>query len=401
MNFVEVAPLVERMKGGDIEAFDELYACVWKDVYYIALRHTNNPTDAMDVTQNVLIVVNKEIHKLKSIYAFSSWVHRITYNECVDFIKKNNKFETILLSDVEDQLAENRKEFLPNEVLTSKETQEQVLELINSLPTEQKQALLLYYYAEMSTKEIAISMGISVNAAQLKISRARVKIKKKVEEMCKSGSVVFSVVPIVPVLTQILRDNSANVCTAQVKEIVMKSVVAKLSAPVAKSVFSTTIAKIMLGVASLAVVSGGVAIVTQLNSPSEQQEISESNNPASGQMPTAIEKVETLEDFIGIEDASFILSGKQVQPGYYHELFLQIAEKHQISFDNLYFDEDDPDYRSYLVYHIDKQDKRLILVESYNSLQDSWQISYKISDIADTLPTKVGAIELFQEYLTQ
>ncbi len=402
MKFSEIAPLIERMKGGDQKAFDELHTKIWDSVYYIALRQTNNHNDALDVTQDVLITVNKEIYKLSNLYAFSSWLHRITYNKCIDYARKRDKFETVFLGDVEDLLIESRTEFLPADVLTDKETKEQIMGIIDDLSVEQKEVLLLYYFEQMPTEEIAATLGVSQNAVYHKLSRARARIKKKVEQMNKTGFTVNSVVPTVPVLTQILLENSTSVCTNEIQSMITKSVV-KLSAPVAKSVLTSMVTKIFAGVVSMAVIVGVAIIATQTDHPLKQEQELQNTNLV---VTETEQKAQTLEDFVGTEGAALILFGKQIQTGAYHEQLKQLVKTHSIVRNDLYFDREDLDrndldHSSYIVYYLDKQDKRLLLVERYDAVGDIWQIAYQITDKLDILPNKAESIQLFQEYFKQ
>ncbi len=396
MNINELVPLVERLKGGDQKAFDELYTNIWDNIYYVALRHTRNPSDAMDITQDVLITVSKEIYSLNSVFAFSSWLHRITYNKCINFLKKRSRLETVFLGDVEEQLIENRSEFQPDDMLMHNEIREQILEIIDDLPSEQKQAVLLYYFAELTTDEISTTMSISRNAVHQRLSRARSKIREKVD-LISSDFKVNSILPMIP-LAQLLQENSVNVCTNAIQKTVVSGALAKLSAPVAKSALSTLLVKLVAGALTLTVITGVVVITTQSNHSPQSEKTRE--NESKDTKPV-ITEVLTLEDFVGVNDANFILSGKQMQNGEYHDQFKQIVKANQIIQTDLYLGENDFDYSSYIVYYLDKQSKRLLIVERYDASHDGWQIAYQIKDNLEIIPNKAESIQLFEDYFVE
>ncbi len=397
MKNAEIAPLVERVKEGDPKAFEELYSNIWDIVYYIALRHVNNHADAMDVTQEVLIVVNKEIHKLNNNFAFNSWLHRITYNKCSKFIMSKNRKGVVFFDDVEEQLTENRIEFLPNEALENNEIRKLILETINELPHEQRQTLLLYYFVAMPTKEIANLLGLSDNAVHHKLSRARVKIKQKISQFGKDDEKLLSAAPATLILSQILLEDSATVCTSEVKNSILFSL-NKMLAPTSKMISAAAISKVVVAISlSLA---GGAYFVVQSNHEKAQTNTSteiQSEKPKVTSAPIVAKKTyQTLEDFVGVEDAQFILTGKQIQSGDFNNQLMEIVNRHLITFSHYFVDESDKDFTSYLVYYLDKEDKRLILIESYKAVGNAWQVMYQISD-KFSLPANTEIVKLFQE----
>ncbi|MGN0712497.1 MAG: RNA polymerase sigma factor, partial [Anaerovoracaceae bacterium] len=74
--------IVEAARGGDKSAFTRLYQETYNRVYFYAFKLFGNQEDAADVVQDVFVKVFTGIGELKSTEAFTSWLYRITVNEC-------------------------------------------------------------------------------------------------------------------------------------------------------------------------------------------------------------------------------------------------------------------------------------------------------------------------------
>lgn len=187
MKNAEIARLVKRVKAGRDGAFDALFLEMWGTVYYLVRKQVRDSEDAADITQEVFVTVIKEIHTLKNNFAFNSWLYRIVLNACNTYLSGKKKADVVYLEELDHDLFENNKDFLPEELLSDVEASEAVLDMVSELPDEQRQAILLHYYSGLSAKEIADVMETTENAIHKKLSRARASIKTIVEERFMKG----------------------------------------------------------------------------------------------------------------------------------------------------------------------------------------------------------------------
>ena len=81
--------LVRRAKRGDVDAFAELYAGIYKDMYRFALYTLRNTSDAEDAVSDAVTDAFASIRKLRSEEAFKSWIFRILSNKCKDKDRKS------------------------------------------------------------------------------------------------------------------------------------------------------------------------------------------------------------------------------------------------------------------------------------------------------------------------
>ncbi|MDR0885148.1 MAG: RNA polymerase sigma factor [Clostridiales Family XIII bacterium] len=180
--------LIIRAQAGDTQAFDELYRLKLRTIFFHVSRMIRNPSDVEDVAQEVGLKMYKGIATLKVPEAFNGWLQRVITNECYRFTHKNrHKLGHANIDDYANIIEEEDKEFLPKEYLETTDTRRTILEAIDSLPPKRKRAIIMYFYDDMSQKEIAYALGISTQTVSTNIMRAKDMIKKKLEKTLELG----------------------------------------------------------------------------------------------------------------------------------------------------------------------------------------------------------------------
>lgn len=95
MNKPDDNKLMERCLGGDRQAFETLLVRYQKPVYNAAYRMLNSPDDARDVTQTVFLKVFEHLDQYDPKRRFFSWIYRITLNESINWLKKENRLDPL------------------------------------------------------------------------------------------------------------------------------------------------------------------------------------------------------------------------------------------------------------------------------------------------------------------
>ena len=83
--------LIEEIKNGNSESFDELMQVHQRKVYQIAFSYAKSSQEAMDITQNIFLKVYKNVNQFRGDSQFKTWLMRITYNEGQNWVKKNRR----------------------------------------------------------------------------------------------------------------------------------------------------------------------------------------------------------------------------------------------------------------------------------------------------------------------
>ena len=183
MKHERLARLVERAKEGDEYAFAEIYHEFSKSVYYMGLRITKNEDDADEIVQETMLSVYKNLHSIKSPKALVAYVNRVASNKAIDLMRKSNPLQS---DDYAESLlyiiVETNEDYIPEEYLEKKEMREHVVSLIDELSPAQSAVIILFYYKQLSGKQIAKLLNINEAAVEMRLSRARAALKKKLQQ---------------------------------------------------------------------------------------------------------------------------------------------------------------------------------------------------------------------------
>ena len=140
---------------------------------------------AQDIMQETFIKVIKTIDagKYKEDGRFYQWMMRISYNLCIDHFRRIKRRPTKVRDD-KGYIMGNQREHSHNieESLVLDEKCKQVKNLIDELPPEQREVVILRHYSDLSFKEIAEITGVSINTALGRMRYALNNMRKKIED---------------------------------------------------------------------------------------------------------------------------------------------------------------------------------------------------------------------------
>ena len=198
--YEEIAADVRAAQSGDAEAMNRILADVQDAVYYTCLRILRNDANAEDATQDVLFAICRKIGTLKEPMTYVDWVNRMTANRCRDLLLKENR-EVFLTPDAsgEDPFAlfeDADEQRIPENAIDNAETQRMILELVDALPDEQRMCVMLFYYNEMKTREIADALDVAEGTVKSRLNYARKSIREGVLGYEKQGIKLYGVSPI-------------------------------------------------------------------------------------------------------------------------------------------------------------------------------------------------------------
>ena len=157
--------LVRKSKKGNNLAFSTLIKSYEIDLYKVAIAMTKNDYDALDCIQEAILQAYISIKDLRQDEYFKTWLIKILINKCNALLKKNKK---ILNLDV--SIAENDK--------VEQSDRLELKDSINNLDSNLKIIVILYYYEDMSIKDISESLNIPQGTIKSRLSRARSKLKE-------------------------------------------------------------------------------------------------------------------------------------------------------------------------------------------------------------------------------
>ncbi|MBQ7329418.1 MAG: sigma-70 family RNA polymerase sigma factor [Oscillospiraceae bacterium] len=273
MKKTRIESLVNRSQSGDLQAMEELLEAAHTSVSYQCRKMMAHQEDAEDLTQEVLLAVYQKIDTLKEAKAFWSWLHRITATHCMNALSRNHVDLQFAEDEdghsVVDDLEVLDERSIPGKALDNAETARMIDAIVSDLPEAQRMSTLLYYYNEMSVKEIAQIMNVPENTVKSRLNLARKAIKDKVLDYEKQGVKLYSA-SILPFLWYFLRTaaecqadtGAAAACASGVITTtkVATTTAATTGAMVTGAVTTGIAAKIVAGCLALAIAVGGAAL---------------------------------------------------------------------------------------------------------------------------------------------
>jgi RNA polymerase sigma-70 factor, ECF subfamily len=181
---VEEQALVDRLKGRDKRALEDLLLQHGAKLYGVALQIVRNETEAEEVMQDALITIWNKIDKFEGRSAFSTWLYRVTANAALMKLRKNKKFEHNVPLEAEDdghdlpaiQLADPGA--TPAATALRDELGDRVRTAIDALPEPYRTTVLLSDVDGLSMQEIAETMAVGVPAVKSRLHRARLALRK-------------------------------------------------------------------------------------------------------------------------------------------------------------------------------------------------------------------------------
>lgn len=157
---MDIVKEVTLAKRGDRDAFVRLVKHLEKSLYNTARSIIKKDEDVADALQETILKAFKSLHSLRESSFFKTWIFRILINECRSILAKRSHI--VPVSDV------------PTSSLTSKDYENvELRELVDELDEQQRIVIVLYYFEDMSIRQVAETLEISESAVKMRLNRAR------------------------------------------------------------------------------------------------------------------------------------------------------------------------------------------------------------------------------------
>ncbi len=160
--------------------FDILYKRYSAKVYARCISMLKSEELAQDAVQDVFIKILTNLSRFGGKSKFSSWLYSITYNHCIDFIRRNKKKVTVGIDNVLELKAEASE--VDDKLLLETKFQ-QMKDIMEEMPSKDKAVLLMKYQDGMSIKEISSLTSKSESAVKMQIKRAKEKFMQMKEHL--------------------------------------------------------------------------------------------------------------------------------------------------------------------------------------------------------------------------
>jgi len=177
--------LIESYLAGDEKSFEILLIRHKSKIYTSIYLFVKDEDQANDIFQEVFIKIIDTLRKGKYNHEgkFLQWAMRIAYNMCVDQFRRGKRYSKVSATETFDifDVLETQDESMEGMMMRT-QTHDRIRSLVDLLPEEQREVVILRHYADMSFKEIAGLTRVSINTALGRMRYALINIRKMIAE---------------------------------------------------------------------------------------------------------------------------------------------------------------------------------------------------------------------------
>ncbi len=166
-----------KNKARDKEAFTEIVLKYKNLLYKIAVTKLENEEDRCEAIQETMISAFKTIHQLREVDKLKQWLVRIFINQCNSIYKKKKR-NIVSIENIEN---------IETEDMENSHTKIDIYTSMKMLKQEERDVLILYYYAGYTMKEIAYTLKRKENTVKTILRRSLMKLKKIMKGEEKHG----------------------------------------------------------------------------------------------------------------------------------------------------------------------------------------------------------------------
>lgn len=179
--------LVERFKGGDRRAFDEIVRRYQHRVFTLALRWMGNEQVATEVSQDVFLALYRSLHNFRGDAKLSTWIYRVVVNHC----KNRRLYRRRRKMDFHEPLEGDRNSDddgpkrqiagdgpAPDAAVHQTDAERMVREALNQLPEEQRAIIVMRDVEDMAYEEIGELLGLPRGTVKSRLHRARAHLAR-------------------------------------------------------------------------------------------------------------------------------------------------------------------------------------------------------------------------------
>ena len=188
----EDQPLVARAQAGDAAAFDELVIKYSPRLYGLIYNMTSNHEDTNDMLQDVFAKAYRAIKGFRGKSSFYTWIHTISFNMTLNFLKKRGRRYHLSLDDV-DASIQNDKEFIEVTSTSSPvreadlgELQVRLNEAMMKLSDEHRAVVTMFHIQGMPHAEISKILGVSEGTVRSRLFYANRQLQNYLDEFRKN-----------------------------------------------------------------------------------------------------------------------------------------------------------------------------------------------------------------------
>jgi RNA polymerase sigma-70 factor (ECF subfamily) len=181
--------LLQQAVAGDREALDELFKRYRLLAFRVAHRLLGNEADALDAVQEAFIKALVHLPSFQGRSSFKTWMLRVVSNAALDLGRQRGRREGMSLDHLPADYREVCEPMIqanPGRELDRQDMRRKIHEALEQLPLAQRQTFVLHAEAELSYREVAETLGISIGTVMSRLYYARLRLRELLEPWMKN-----------------------------------------------------------------------------------------------------------------------------------------------------------------------------------------------------------------------
>jgi RNA polymerase sigma-70 factor (ECF subfamily) len=180
------AELISRCQQGDQDALKGIFDQYHRKVYRVAYGVVRQREEALDIVQEVFIKLFRSIKNFKGKSHFYTYLYRMTMNTAIDHTRKMKRQPPLNREENAEMQLSDDPERRPDRIFAHKELEERVRSAMETLPSDQKAALVFREVEGLSYKEMAEAMGCSIGTVMSRLHYGRKKLQELLKDYVES-----------------------------------------------------------------------------------------------------------------------------------------------------------------------------------------------------------------------
>jgi RNA polymerase sigma-70 factor, ECF subfamily len=172
--------LVERVRRGDLGAFEDLYRVHAGKLFSVACRMVGNPTDAEDLLQEIFLAAHRKLESFRGESALGTWLYRLATNHCLDYLRSRAGRASQLTDALDDEPGSYQpgSRGLAEQTVTKMDLER----ALARLPEGCRAAFVLHDIEGLEHREVAEALGIAEGTSKSQVHKARMRLRSILSE---------------------------------------------------------------------------------------------------------------------------------------------------------------------------------------------------------------------------
>ncbi|MBS3679041.1 sigma-70 family RNA polymerase sigma factor [Ornithinibacillus massiliensis] len=170
---------IKELQSNPTLAIETIMDTYGDEIKRLVFAYMKNSADTDDVTQEVFVTIYQKLNTFQGNSSLRSWIYSIAINKCKDHLRswqsRNKRLKEKLISSSQSM---KTVELTPEEMTLQKDNSSELFQKVMDLPIKYREVIILFYFKDLSTKEIAKVLAMNEATVRTRLNRGRIKLKE-------------------------------------------------------------------------------------------------------------------------------------------------------------------------------------------------------------------------------